>query len=748
MRLLTSHSKIISLLAAYAANPYLAAIRDGLTLTLPIIVTGTIVLLVNTFPFDPYQNLMMSLFGENWKMFGAYVSHGTFGMLSVIMALSIGHSLAEDYNTHNPLDKITPAIVSFVTFSSLICTLEPVNELGRLFDIRWLGVHGLLLAIVTSLFASVLFRFFYRFECLRMNIYSSSNRVSINQALGAMIPAALTIFVFAAYRVTTKHYGLDNPNEWLYTHLQVPFSSFGGQTLTAGNVYGFVRHLLWFVGIHGSNVLEPIMQEVYVTALNANVALKQAGVIDPREAFAFIDRLQGVSSPYAIFTKPFFDCYTSIGGAGATTGLLFASLLFHKDSSARKVSSISLIPSIFNVNELLLFGLPVVLNPIYFIPFVFVPIIITVVAYYATLWGLVPATTQEVAWNIPIFFSGYMATGSFAGSALQLVNLLVSVAVYVPFVKIDNQLRKATFKEDFEKLTKAAEEVDFMRSGAKLLSRPYPVGDLATNLALDLRHALRNKELYVEYQPQVDSNTGKVYGVESLMRWKHSTIGLIPPHVFIRIAEDTGFILELGYWGLEESIKQVADWRKRGITHIIMSVNVSVTQLEDEKFPDKLMAMLSRYNVPTENIRLEITESIALTAHMMKNTVIARLHACNIPLAIDDFGMGHSSITYLKLFPVSSLKADAILSKDVLTSNSSREIISSVADLCQSLHIDFVVEYVEDEEHLLQLRSLGCSKIQGFYYSSPLNPSDCISFILQTHKAYGMPTSAAPNYYI
>ena len=732
-------------LASWVANPYLVAIRDGLTLTLPVIVAGTFAILLNSFPLDSYQAYMVSIFGDNWKLFGGYVYNGTFGVLSVIMALSIGHSLCEDYNARYPLHRLTPSIFSFVIFSCVMVTMEPV-ALGEAFEIRWLGVHGLLLAILTSLSASFLFRSLLHIDALRITIHSSNNSVSINQALGAMFPAILTISAFAGYKAFLYVNGIPSPNEALYKLLTESFSSLGGQSLWAANFYSFIRHILWFIGIHGSNVLEPIMQEVYVSALSANINLKEAGLADPRSSASIFDLLRESTSYYAIVTKPFFDCYTSMGGAGSTFGLLIACLLKHKDASARKIARISILPSIFNINEILLFGLPVVLNPTFLIPFVVVPLVNTTIAYFAIYLGLVPPTANEVAWNIPIFINGYMATGSLSGVVLQVVNLSLATLIYMPFVRIDNELREKSFKKNFQSLVDAAIEGVTVNNTPKLISMPNPVGNLATSLALDLRHAVRNNEFYMEFQPQVNSDTGKVYGVESLMRWKHPQIGVIPPPVFISIAEDTGFILELGQWGLEQSISQMSKWRMSGALDTVMSVNVSALQLEDESFPDKLMLLLNKYDLPVDFLKLEITESIALSSQMSRNSVLGKLHLYGIPLAIDDFGMGHSSIIYLKKFPVSSLKVDAVLSRDVLVSRSSREIITSIADLCRSLHINLVVEAVESEEQLLRIRALGCANIQGFFYSRPLSAEACFAFIQQKQRAYGtrkMPSNLA-----
>ncbi len=717
---------LIRRMAGVLNTPYITAVREGLTLALPVIVAGTLAVLVNSFPLPAYQRTMNDLFGAEWRLTGEYIYLGTFGVLSVVMALSIGHSLAEDYNDKHPLDRIPPSIASLITLSCVVATLEPTRE-GALL-LRWLGVHGLLTAIATALASSAVLRGLMRLSFLRISFYAGAGSMSMSRAMSALLPAVLTILLFAGAKTVFKLFGAGDINSTIYHLLYLPFQNMGGDHLSTATIYGFARHLLWFMGVHGSNVLEPIMTEIYVPAIQNNIMVGGGDLLyRARENVALT----------TIFTKPFFDCYTSMGGAGSTLGLLIACLLQHNDQSTRKIARISILPSIFNINEILLFGLPVVLNPVFLIPFVLVPLLNTVIAFLALKFGLVPLTVHEVAWNIPVGANAWLATESWRGAVLQAVNLAVAVAVYSPFVSLDNHLKGRRFTEVYHKLMRIAVEGDGQESGPRLLSQSGPVGGLAAGLAADMRSALRRSEFFLRYQPQVNSDTGKVYGVESLLRWQHPTLGFIPPPVFVSLAEETGFIKNLGMWSLEQSIATLSAWRKAGIGPLVMSVNLSARQLADKNLPDRIEEMLKRYNVPVEFLKLEVTESVALTSEALKSEVLAELDRRRIKLAIDDFGMGHSSLTYLKKFPVASLKLDALLSRDVMASRSSCEIILSVSELCRSLGIQLIAEFVEDEKHLLKLRSLGCSNIQGYFYSPPLHAEEFFDFARQTHKAYG-----------
>ena len=703
-------------------NPYLIAIREGLTFALPAIVAGTLAILINQLPWPAYQDLMGEFFGvDNWRMLGGYIWNGSLGVLAVIMCLSIASSLTEDYNSRNPAKQISTSLAAVVTISSLMCTMEPaIFEDASYLSFQWVGVYGLLWATIIALTASFIFRFFLTIKFFRITFYSGSSDTSMARTMDVLIPGVLTIIFFAAIKTLTKSLGgIDEINRFIYDLVYMPFDRMDLGLFETANIYGVARHLLWFFGIHGSNVLEPIMTQFYSPGTTLNQELLAAG-----------------QAPIHIFTKPFFDCYSSIGGSGSTLGLIIACLWKHKDSGARKIAKISFPPALINVNEIILYGLPVVLNPIFLVPFILVPLVLASIAYMGTAIGWVPVTINEVPWNAPVFLNAYMATGeSWVGLILQVFNTIVAVFIYLPFVLLDNRLKAEQFDNTFKRLIQVTSDGEIGDQGPRYIGIPDTVGSLARGLAHDLEQALGRGEIYLEYQPQVNSSTGKAYGVESLMRWRHPQIGPIPPSVFIGLAEDSGFITKLGLWGLDESCRQASLWRNLG-ADIVMSVNVSATQLDSPDFSSQVFDILSKYRLPMENLKLEVTESIALSGRGHGKAVLEHLSNVGIKLAIDDFGMGHTSLSYIKQFPVDTLKLDSILSRDVLVSRSSCEIISSIAELCRSLGISLIAEFVEDEAHLMKLRSLGCVNIQGYYYSPPLPPDEAYRFIMSQHEAY------------
>ena len=703
------------LLNALFSHPYLIAVRNGLTLTFPVVMAGSLAVMLNNLPIQGYQSMMANLWGEGWRSFGGHVWNGTFAVMSFFMIYTISHSIGERHNHDYPLLSVSPSVVALVSFASLMVLFQPASETFAIPYI-WAGIHGLFLAILVGLAASIFFLRLLRVQALRISFYSESADTSIPHAFNSLFPGLITVLCFAALKTASVWAGVPDIHLAVYDLLRRPFDNMGNTFFTSV-VYNFLRHFFWFWGLHGSNILEPVTESLYTTAMNANAAAHAAGL-----------------EPPFIFTRTFFDVFISMGGAGATLSMIIAGMFCSKRSSFGKISRLSLFPAIFNINEMMIFGIPIVLNPVFFIPFIGTPLVLSAVSWFTMWFGFVPYTIQEVAWTTPVLLSGYAATGSAAGSILQAVNVAIGVALYYPFIKIAEQEKDNRFEKTFAKLISLSDDVA-IATRSTLTGRLDEAGALARSLVGDLEEALiqttlrRNAPLYLEYQPQVNCYTGKVTGVEALIRWRHPRIGYVPPPVIVTLAEDAGLIKKIGMWTFSEACRQLREWRDRRLADITMSVNFSVCQLDDTNLPDQIMAVLAEHSIPPSSVEIEVTESVALPVGSVYNELLMEVHACGIKLAIDDFGMGHSSLVYLKQFPVNTLKVDKVLSKDVLTKDGSAEIIATIADLCRSRGISMLVEYVETEEQLQKLKSLGAVNIQGYFFSCPLPPDECLAFI-------------------
>ena len=245
----------------------------------------------------------------------------------------------------------------------------------------------------------------------------------------------------------------------------------------------------------------------------------------------------------------------------------------------------------------------------------------------------------------------------------------------------------------------------------------------------DLRTGIEQRQFVLHYQPQLDLRTGRLVGVEALVRWRHPARGLVPPMDFIPIAEETGLILPLGHWVMAEACRQLQEWRTKGIAHIRMSVNLSASQFLDKELPGRIRSILAETGLAAGYLDLEVTESMSMAAPSETIAMMQALTADGLSLAIDDFGTGYSSLAYLKLFPIGTLKIDRSFVKDIETDPNDADICDVTVLLAHKLGLDVVAEGVETEAQLKYLLSIGCEKIQGYLISKPLPAAEAEDFI-------------------
>jgi diguanylate cyclase (GGDEF)-like protein/PAS domain S-box-containing protein len=240
-----------------------------------------------------------------------------------------------------------------------------------------------------------------------------------------------------------------------------------------------------------------------------------------------------------------------------------------------------------------------------------------------------------------------------------------------------------------------------------------------------LRHALEREELRVVYQPQVELATGRIVGVEALVRWQHPQRGLVGPHAFIPIAEQTGLIVELGEFVLREACRQAATWSRERGRDLGVCVNVSPRQLASDAFESVVEDALLRSGLTPELLCLEITESAVMADPDAATAVLARLKAVGVRLAIDDFGVGYSSLSQLKtLLPVDTIKIDKSFVDGVTTEGEDRAIVDAVLRLASGLGLAAIAEGVEDGAQVSALLELGCGYSQGYHFARPVPAAD------------------------
>jgi PAS domain S-box-containing protein len=235
----------------------------------------------------------------------------------------------------------------------------------------------------------------------------------------------------------------------------------------------------------------------------------------------------------------------------------------------------------------------------------------------------------------------------------------------------------------------------------------------------DLRHAVERGQFVLHYQPIVDLRDGRVAGLEALLRWQHPARGLLLPAEFVSVAEETGVIIDVGFWAIEEAARQMALWRGRsaGAAMPLLSVNVSAKQLARSDFVERVCAIVDRTGLPRQGFEIEITESAMITDLEASHGVLRRLRAEGFGLTLDDFGTGYSSLSYLQRIPLSRLKLDRTFLSDKANEDEAGRVMESIVLLADHLRLEVVAERIETEAELEKVRALGCRFGQGFYFS-------------------------------
>lgn len=247
----------------------------------------------------------------------------------------------------------------------------------------------------------------------------------------------------------------------------------------------------------------------------------------------------------------------------------------------------------------------------------------------------------------------------------------------------------------------------------------------------DLRRALAKQEFCLHYQPIINLHTGKLAGFEALARWQHPERGLVSPVEFIPVAEETGLIVPIGRWMMQEACHQMSAWHRQspGNRHLTLSVNLSGKQLAQPDLTDQIEAILNEAGLPARALKLEITETVVMENAESATAAFDRLRKMGVRLSIDDFGTGYSSLGYLHRFPFDTLKIDRSFIGSIGQSDENLEIVHTITKLAHNLGMDVVAEGVERAEQVAVLRSLSCHYGQGFFFSKPLDSDAATQFI-------------------
>ncbi|VKZ28030.1 lichenan permease iic component (pts system lichenan-specific eiiccomponent) (eiic-lic) [Streptococcus pneumoniae] len=401
--------KLLSVAARLGNNKALVSIRDGITLTIPLLLIGSLLMVIASFPIPGWEKYLGDIGVADYLWKGV---DSSFGLLGLVASFGIAYFMARQYK----VDGIPAGIVSLSSF----ITVTPfiTGEAGAGMPTAFMASKGLFVAMILGLINGYIYQWFINHNIqIKM---PDGVPPAVSKSFSAIIPGAVTIVGWLIVYATLDKLSLPNLHEIAQGALGGPLGLLGN------NVIGlliliFLNSSFWFVGLHGGNVVNAVMKPLWLANLDANKVAYQTGETLPN-----------------IFTSVFMDNFVFIGGGGATIGLVLAlGYLAHKKKASKQLKTlapITVIPGLFNINEPAMFGVPIVLNILLLVPFILAPMFNLLVAWGAMASGLVPLTYTDPSWTMPPVISGLLATGSISGSLLQIVLIVLDVLLYLPFV--------------------------------------------------------------------------------------------------------------------------------------------------------------------------------------------------------------------------------------------------------------------------------------------------------------------------
>ena len=422
--------KVLEFAARFQANIYLDSISKGLMGTLPITMIGSIALLLAVLPIQAWKDFITAIGVAPYLLAASTL---TTSCLSIYASFLIGYRLAH----HLQVDEIPGGLISLFAF--FIAT--PLTD-GAL-TMSYMGAQGLFTALIASLLATRLYAALMKCDKLKIKMPPSVPGM-IATTFSTMIPAILVGLIFIGIAVVFSYTPWGSFAEMIYSLVATPLMNVGGNIWSLVAIV-LVQMILWFFGIHGSLVVGTLISAVYMPMALENMELYAAGT-------------PAGELPH-ILGNTFYSLYAGIGGAGGTLSLLIVMFLFAKAKQNKELAKLAGIPGIFVINEPIVFGYPLILNPVMAIPFILTPIVQLLIPYFVTAIGLIPPLTGvQVPFGLPVIVNGFMA-GGWTAALMQIIDIAVGCLIWFPFFKIsDAQMYKEEKGETMEQIAEEYEK--------------------------------------------------------------------------------------------------------------------------------------------------------------------------------------------------------------------------------------------------------------------------------------------------
>ncbi len=391
-------------------NKYLSALQDGLMFSMPILIVGSICIIIGDFPLPIFQETMTSLLGDIWGTWcWDIMVPATTGLVSLLSIIGIANSLA----IKNKVESLSAVGISLSAYFILLAQMEDGG-----FAVSNFEAQGLFTAMITALVATSIYSYVINKNWIIRMPESVPSFVA--RSFNALIPAAVTLPIFLIVRILVSLTPYGTVTSFVIQALQMPLANI--TTSLIGTLFAsFLNSFIWFFGIHGSSVVDSFMDPIWYATRAENLAIYQTAATAVR--------------PY-IVTMDFINFFVFLTGSGITLPLTIIMAYKCKSKRLKQIGKLSILPGIFNVNEPVIFGMPIVLNPMMLVPFVLAPTCSVLIAYLSMYMGLVPYPTGvTIPWTTPAPIAGWLMCNDWRGGLLQIVVLIVSGLIYYPFIK-------------------------------------------------------------------------------------------------------------------------------------------------------------------------------------------------------------------------------------------------------------------------------------------------------------------------
>ncbi|MBB1627653.1 PTS sugar transporter subunit IIC [Achromobacter sp. UMC71] len=683
-------------LAALAGASSLRAIREGLLWTMPCLLVAALFLVLAVVARH------LGLPAEVADVL-ALVHNKLNAVMPTLVGTSIGYMLSIRYRVPN-----LPA--AFLCLSYVVIAeglLAPYPHAA--------ATLTLFIAILSPLGTVPLLAWLHRRRWTRLapdGLIGENVRGTLNMVVPGLLVAALVMLVLSAVLRVPGVTQFNIPVD--LASLDSPF--------TTGPMIAALNSLFWFFGVHGYHAMSPII-DVLDQATSLNAASAAAGY-------------QGM---YAL-NGTLLGAFAFIGGAGATLSLVAAILLFSRSESLRLLALASIPVSLLNVNEILLFGLPLILNPRLLAPFILAPVCNVIIALAVVQLGWLDPATVTLPLTSPVLLNAYLGSGGHLGGVLlQVLLLALGTCLYAPFVVALERQRKADATVYFKSL-----DTTFPRlQEESLLFAHDPVVSTYANRArrsaeISRIRTISEYDFYLEYQPQVSLRSGLCTGCEALLRATGPEGTQQAPLEFLRWLAQADLMREVDLWVAKQAVLQSQAWKRAGFT-LPLTINVTSGTLTSESYLDKLIKVLEQAR---GQVSVELTEDALVEDAEALHTAFSRLHGIGCRIYIDDFGTGYSALSYLHQFAIDAVKIDRSFVA-AQASERGAQVMSGLLRFCEALDLQIIVEGVEEQEQISALESSAEIIVQGWFYSRALPGDRVVEFARQRMAAAAQDAAAS-----